>query len=235
MLDIVIEGKGKNALGTALLGRLLEQITAAAGEPLLLRGAGGAFSAGLDLKEVASLSPAGMTEYLKLLELVFSTLYQYPAPTVALVNGHAIAGGCILALCCDARIAAADPSIMIGVNEVALGVVFPPRTLAIVRARLPPKFTDEVLLGGGLYPPEAAKVVGLVDEVSTDAESLARRRLAALAAHPRAAYAQVKRSLRGAAPADLASDAAIDRYVAESIPLWTSPELKARIAAVLSK
>jgi enoyl-CoA hydratase len=233
MKEIILEGKGKNALGSAMMHGLLDDIAAAAGQPLLLRGAGGAFSAGLDLKEVASLAPDQMSVFLHLLENVFTTLYQHPAPTVALVNGHAIAGGCVLAMCCDVRVAAADPSIKIGLNEVALGVVFPPRTLAIVRSRLSPRHADEVLLGAGLYAPDAARTVGFVDEVSADAEPLARHKLEALSAHPRPAYVAVKRAVHGGAPEDLASEDELERYLAESVPLWTGDALKAKIAALL--
>jgi enoyl-CoA hydratase len=233
MKEIILEGKGKNALGSAMMHGILDDIAAAAGQPLLLRGANGAFSAGLDLREVAGLAPDKMAVFLHLLENVFTTLYQHPAPTAALVNGHAIAGGCVLAMCCDVRIAAADPSIKIGLNEVALGVVFPPRTLAIVRSRLPPKFTDEVLLGAALYNPEGARAIGFVDEVSADAEALAKKRLEALAAHPRPAYVAVKRALHGGAPEDLATDDELERYLTESVPLWTGDALKAKIAALL--
>jgi enoyl-CoA hydratase/carnithine racemase len=231
--EVVLDGPGRNALSTTLLQRLLEQLDAAGGRPLLLSGAGAAFSAGLDLREVASQSGEGMSSYLKLLEDVFARLYQYPAPTVALVNGHAIAGGCVLALCCDARVAVADEKVKIGLNETALGVVFPPRTLAIVRARVPPRNQDQELLGAGLYPPDRAKTRGLVDEVVADAPAAARAQLEALARHPRAGYAMLKRALRGAAPADLAPDAALARFLEEGVPIWTGAEVRAKIAAAL--
>lgn len=235
MVDIVLEGKGRNALNSRLLSDILEKLRAARGEPLLVRGAEGtgAFSAGLDLREVASLSTDQMASFIRLLEDVFTTLYLHPAPTVALVNGHAIAGGCVLALCCDDRIAPPDPSIKIGLNETAIGVVFPPRTLAIVRSRLPPRYQDEVLLGGGLYAPEPAKARGLVDAIAADALDAARKKLAALAAHPRAAYTMVKRDLRGDDPQSLATDARVERYIAEAVPIWTGTDLKARIASIL--
>ena len=235
MVDIVLEGKGRNALNTKLLSDILARLQAAHGEPLLVRGADGtgAFSAGLDLREVASLSAGQMAEFIRLLEDVFTTLYLHPAPTVALVNGHAIAGGCVLALCCDYRIAPPDASIKIGLNETAIGVVFPPRTLAIVTSRLPPRYQDEVLLGGGLYAPEPAKSRGLVDEIAADALDAARKKLAALSAHPRAAYTMVKRDLRGDGPESLATDARVERYIAEAVPIWTGTDLKTRVAAIL--
>jgi enoyl-CoA hydratase/carnithine racemase len=142
MVEIRMESKARNALGTASMTRLVDEIAAAGGAPLLVRGAGGAFSAGLDLREVAGLDATQMADFLRLLERLFSALYLYPGPTVALIDGHAIAGGCVLALCCDVRVAAADPTIKIGLNEAALGVVFPPRTLAIVRARVPRRILE---------------------------------------------------------------------------------------------
>jgi enoyl-CoA hydratase len=233
MVDIVLDGKARSALSTRVLTDILAKLTAARGEPLLVRGAEGAFSAGLDLREIASLSPSEMADFIRLLENVFTTLYLHTAPTVALVNGHAIAGGCVLALCCDYRIAPPDPTIKIGLNETAIGVVFPPRTLAIVRSRLPPRYQDEILLGGGLYPPEAARTRGLIDEIADDAPAAARKKLAALSVNPRAAYSMVKRDLRGDGPESLAPDARVERYIAEAVPIWTAPELKTRIAAIL--
>src|SRR5579859_1137554 len=136
MIEIVLDGPGKNSLGTDMMTFLLARLEAAGGQPVLLRGAGDSFSAGLNLREVAGLDREGMARFLELLERCMSTLYVYPGPTVALVNGHAIAGGCILALACDHRVAVSRPSVKIGLNEVALGLRFPPRVLAIVRGRV---------------------------------------------------------------------------------------------------
>jgi enoyl-CoA hydratase/carnithine racemase len=234
MRTITLEGRGRNALGTAIMERLLAELRDAAGAPILITGAPGAFSAGLDLKEVGALEGEAMSTFLRLLERTMSALYLYPGPTAAAVNGHAIAGGCVITLCCDVRVAADDPSIKIGLNETALGLRFPPRTLALCRARLDKRDETEVLLGAALYSPHDALRVGIVDSVSSDPLSVARARLEALAAHPRAIYAQNKRDLRGTEQA-LATDDALDRWLVESTALWTAPELRARIAKVLER
>ena len=106
MVEITMAWKAKNALGTETMTDLRTRLRAAAGAPVLLTGTGDAFSAGLNLKEVASLDVAGMRAFLELLESLMTELFQYPGPVVAHVNGHAIAGGCILALACDHRVAA---------------------------------------------------------------------------------------------------------------------------------
>jgi enoyl-CoA hydratase/carnithine racemase len=231
--EIVLFGPGKNALGLALMESTRRQIEDAAGAPLLLRGEGGAFSAGLNIKEVCSLDANGLVRFLGALDDLVSTLFTYPGPTVACIDGHAIAGGCVLALACDLRIAEDDESLKIGLNETANGLVFPPRVLALVRARVPPGSVDRVVLEAGLYNPRQAFVLGLVDEVVRDAPGVARARVEALARHPPDAYARNKQALR--ADGLLIPPDEDERFVQETIPLWASAETKARLSAALKK
>lgn len=235
MYEIKLEAPGKNALGSKSMAELLDELRKGAGQPLLLTGSGDAFSAGLDLKEVASQDEAGMLAFLELLERVMTALYLYPAPTVACVNGHAIAGGCILALTCDRRVVANGAKIKIGVNEVALGVEYPPRTFEIVRRRVPAQHHEEVILGAGLFDVTNALRLGLVDEIADDAMATARARLEALAANPPRAYAAAKRALRGATPSDLVPDDVQARALRAAVPAWVSPAVKAKLAKVLAR
>ena len=80
MVELLIEGPGKNALGTAVMTSLLARLERAGGAPVLLTGAGDAFSAGLNLKEVAALDAPGMVAFLRTLEALASALYTYPGP-----------------------------------------------------------------------------------------------------------------------------------------------------------
>jgi enoyl-CoA hydratase len=235
MIEIVMNGPAKNALGSEMMTWLVERLREADGAPVLLTGTGDAFSAGLNLKEVVELDAEGMARFLRLLETCMSALYLYPGPTVALVNGHAIAGGGILTLACDYRVAANNPKTRIGLNEVALGVRFPPRVLRIARDRLPTSSHARVLLGAELFPPETAASLGLVDETSADAGTVARTKLAALAVHPADGYAATKRALRGSVETDLASETAEAGWLRESVPVWTGDAVKARIRKVLGK
>jgi enoyl-CoA hydratase len=231
MKEIIIDGPGKNALGTELMQSLRRELKAAGEEPVLLTGVGDAFSAGLDLRQIAELDASGMRRFLELLEDLVLELYMYPGPTVALLNGHAIAGGCVLALCCDHRVARANLRARIGLNEVALGVRFPPRVLALACARLPRRHRERVLLGAELFAPEHARELGLIDEVADDASSRAGERLAALALHPRDAYAATKRALREGELEP--TPAQRSRWIDEDLPAWTSEETKRRIRSVL--
>ncbi|MBK6460950.1 MAG: enoyl-CoA hydratase/isomerase family protein [Myxococcales bacterium] len=233
MVKLTLSGPGRNALSTAVMNACLAQLDAAGGQPLLLSGEGPAFSAGLNLKEVAALDRAGAERFLDVLCRFIDTLYRYPAPTVALVNGHAIAGGCVVAMACDFRIAApasGPNAARMGLNEVALGLRFPPAILDLVRRRVPPQHLETVVLGAGLFPPTEALSLGLLDAVRDDAQEHARAALATLAAHPASAYAAAKRALRP----PLAGSAAEHADFADGgLESWVSPELKARIAALL--
>ncbi len=233
MHEIRMQHPGKNALGNELLGWLESEIDRAGDAPILLTGAADAFSAGLNLKEVAELDARGMEALLRRIDACFRRLYLHPAPTVAYVNGHAIAGGCILAVMCDWRVAVDSPKARIGINEVAIGACIPPLALRVLRHRLSPAALERVVLGAQLFAPADAAAAGLVDEVHAEAEPLARQRLTTLAAHPRGAYAVMKRALR--APVVRADAADERRFVEEEIPLWTSPEMKARVLAVLNR
>ena len=230
MIEIVLSGPGKNALGTSLMSKLRAELKQARPSPVLLRGDGGCFSSGLDLKEVAGLAPAQMRNFLTLLEDLTRELYEYPGPAVAFVNGHAIAGGCVLALCCDHRVASSEPRIRIGLNEVALGVRFPPRVMALAKNRVPRRALERVLLGAELHDPEQALKLGLVDEIGGDAESLARERLAALSRHPPEAYAAAKHSLRHGLLEPTAGERS--RFEREDLPVWTSEAVRSKIRAL---
>ena len=231
MVEIKIAGPGKNALGTQLIDTLLEAISNADGAPILFTGEGDAFSAGLNLKEVESLDPEGMDVFLGRLVSFFRTVWLYPGPTAAAVNGHAIAGGCILAMCCDVSVATDNPKARIGLNEVAIGLRFPPALLRFVHSTVGPQHINEVVLGAGLHSPENALRLGLVDAIDADPVAAATARLKAYAKHPSDAYAATKQDLREGVMQ--ATDAENTRFQKEVVPFWTSPELKAKIRAIL--
>ncbi len=233
MYELKIAGPGKNALGSELMATLQGQLEKAGGRPLLLTGDGDAFSAGLNLKEVASLDADGMNTFLGGLQALTNMLFDYPGPTVALINGHAIAGGCVLALCCDYRVAANVPRAKIGLNELALGLRFPPQLLRLLAHQLTAPVLERVVLTAQLFDPQGALKAGLVDEVAEDAEGVAKARLEALAAIPADAYAAGKATLRGGLTTPNPEE---ERQFRDSvIPAWVSPELKAKIAAVLKR
>ncbi len=231
--DLVLDGPGKNSLGTRMMESILARLDAAKGEPILFSGAGGVLSAGLDLKEIASLDAAGMQRFVALVEELMARIFDHAGPTVACVSGHAIAGGCVMTLCCDHRVMTTDERARIGLNEVALGLVFPPKIFRIVEHRVPPRALHEVTLRAGLHAPKDALRLGLVDELAEDARTTSEARITELAAHPRAAYVATKRAIHEGVTTF--SKTEYDAAVAATLPTWTGDEIKQRVLARLKK
>jgi len=165
---------------------------------VVIVGRDGFFSAGVDLKAVPQLDDAGQRAMVEGINRIFLDWYSFPRPVVCAVNGHAIAGGMILALCGDYRVCARGDG-KFGLTEVKVGVGYPAVAMAIVRAELTPESARVLALGGELIGPEAAREVRLVDELR-DADDVLDRAIEVAtdyAALPREAYARVKDQLRG--------------------------------------
>jgi enoyl-CoA hydratase len=183
----------------------LEEIVAAAGpllaDPpaaLVLAGRPGFFSAGLDLKAIPGYGP---DEYRRLVAGVNEMalgVYALPCPVVCAITGHAIAGGFVLAMCGDQRIAAAGGRY--GLTEAKVGVPFPQAAIGVVRAELSGSAVRALALSARLVDAETCRRLGAFDEVVAPDAVLDRSLEVAreLAALDRDTYALTKRQLRGA-------------------------------------
>ncbi|WP_327586419.1 enoyl-CoA hydratase/isomerase family protein [Nonomuraea sp. NBC_00507] len=132
---------------------------------VVVTGAGRVFSAGVDLKRVVDGGAAYVAEFLPALSGAFRSVFDLGKPVVAAVNGHAIAGGCVLAAACDHRIMASGSG-TIGVPELRVGVPFPHSALEIMRFALGPVGARRAIFDGANHEPDAALALGLVDELS---------------------------------------------------------------------
>ena len=225
-----------SALDLEFLQALRAEIAelADAGTALVLTGTGSAFSAGVDLFRILDGGIDYVAQFIPALSGVFEDLFAYQRPVVAAVNGHAIAGGCVIACCADHRIMA-DGRGRIGVPELLVGVAFPASALVPVRyATGDVGVADLVYTGVTLLPAEALQR-GLVDEVVPEAELLDRAVAKAeqLASLPPAAFAHTKRSLRDRYWTEM--DETGRHRDAEMLEVWKAPETRAAIAAYVEK
>src|SRR5690242_10789011 len=189
-----------NAIGSAFLERLsaqLDAVEASGAAALVLTGEGRAFSAGLDLPEISALDRGALERFIRRFSELMLQVFTLPVPVVAAINGHAIAGGCVLAMQADVRLAAAG-DYRIGLNEVAIGLGLPAVVLETLRCQVSPGSLGPVALEGRLLSPEEAQAFGLVEAVVPPAVLLeqARGRAAGLAALPAPAFRDVKQALR---------------------------------------
>lgn len=183
-----------NAMNVRLLEALdatLENVDDA--DAIAITGEGKAFSAGLALPELILLDRESMTHMISIFEKVMRRVLAFPRATVAAINGHAFAGGCVLALMCDTRVMAAG---QIGLNEIQLGIGLPSIVIEPLKARLSPHAWTPVALEGRVMDPPEALRLGVIDEaVGPDALAARALELATARATAPLAYAQIKRGL----------------------------------------
>jgi len=124
------------------------------------------FSAGLDINEMYKPDPVRMCQFWSALQDVWLKLYGSMFPTAAAINGHAPAGGCLLAMSCEYRIML--PKFTIGLNETQLGIMAPTWFMATMKNTVSLRTAEAALTAGTLFTTEEALRAGLIDEIAID-------------------------------------------------------------------
>jgi enoyl-CoA hydratase/carnithine racemase len=202
---------------------------------IVITGTGDCFCAGLDLKAVPAYGAADLRAMVGEVNAMIARLYGCPKPTVAAVNGHAIAGGLVLALACDRRIGRRRGYRM-GLTEARVGIPFPFGPLTVVRSELDPSVARSLmLLGRNLDDPQDAVRAGILDELAPRRRLLDRAVEVAedLASMPHEGYARIKRQLRGEAVARI--EDAVARGTDPLLEEWLTGETAAASRAVLTR
>lgn len=226
-----------NALNIEYCGIVRRELDALAADgrtrAVVMTGRGDCFSAGADLKTVPNYDAEEQRTLLRALNGLFLAAYRLPVPTVAAINGHAIAGGMVLALAADYRVAV-DEGALFGVTEIRVGISYPATAIEILKAELRPEECRKAVLSGDLCGPQDALARGMVDELRPASGVLPRalEMAAHLAESPRDTYAAVKRQFR--APALMRMAAALDGAEPLAQP-WIGPETQIKAAARLEE
>jgi enoyl-CoA hydratase/carnithine racemase len=219
-----------NAIGPAWLARmetLLDEALSAHPRALVITGYESFFSAGLDLPALDALGREQMSSFVMAFSRTMLRVFELPLPVVAAVNGHAIAGGCVLALQADFRVGA-RAEFRMGLNEVQLGIALPAVVLETLRAQVPPQSLLPIALEGRLFTPQEANALGLLHElVPPDRlEQRATERALELGALPPEAFAAVKRAIR--APVAQHARDLMTEDAANWAGTWSSTEGRSR-------
>jgi enoyl-CoA hydratase/carnithine racemase len=187
-----------NAISPDLVSQLAEVVQNVKQDPgidgLVLTGSNEKFFCiGLDIPRLYELDRDAFASFFRAFHHLCLDLYTLPKPTVAAVTGHATAGGCILAVCCDYRFIA-DGKKFMGFNEVKLGVPVPYRAVCMLRSLLGDRYAREMMESGDFYRPEELLQMGLVDRVLPVDQVVAAavEKVAALGSMPRQGYAMIK-------------------------------------------
>jgi enoyl-CoA hydratase/carnithine racemase len=198
---------------------------------LVLTGRGKFFSFGLDVPALYDLTPDEFTNFLRAFCGLCREMFLFPKPIVAAVNGHAVAGGCVIMLPCDARIAA-DVPMSIALSEVTLGASLFAGTVEMLRYWVSNSTTEEMLLTGRTIDTKEAHRIGLVDQIVEASNLLpaALSRAQKLAAQYGPGYETLRRLIRRPI-ADRWLDTE-EASIAEFVRIWYSPETRAKTKLV---
>jgi enoyl-CoA hydratase len=216
------------------LGAAFDEARLHDGRAVVLTGSGAIFSGGVDLFQVLDGGHRYVAELLPLLRKTLEMVFDFPLPVVAALNGHALAGGCILALACDHRVAA-DRAMKLGIPELVAGVPFIYIGIEIARSALAEGALRDLVYSGRALGLEEALRAGMVDEIVPADRVLERAVEVAeeLARIPGVSFGITKHQLRLSALDRCArlGTAADDR----TVQAWSAPETHAALRSYLER
>jgi enoyl-CoA hydratase/carnithine racemase len=228
-----------NPLNLDLVSQLGDALQRASADPavravVLCSASDKFFSIGLDLPAMINLPRDGFRVFMERFEQLCSDLFACPKPTVAALTGHATAGGCILATCCDYRFIAEGRK-FIGMNEIKLGVPVPFLTHCILGQMVGWRHTRDIADSGEFYGPEAALRMGLVDQILPLVDILPKTLewAAKLGTHPGTGFSEIKRFRTRAVLEQVAAHGAEARE--RFLDAWYSDDARARLREAAAK
>jgi enoyl-CoA hydratase len=210
---LTVDRPPANAMDLVLLEEIVAAVQPFASNPpraLVLAGRPGFFSAGVDLKLAPTYGPENRRRMVAAINAMALGVYELPCPVVGAITGHAVAGGLVLALCTDLRVASSAGRY--GLTEVKVGIAYPQAAIGVVGAELAPHAARRLALGSDLSSATECVHLGVFDELA-EADDVLPRALelaTSLAGFPPEVYARTKGELRAATIAHLRAAAAED-------------------------
>ena len=229
----------RNAISSQMIADLLvalaETAQSASTRVVILTGEGKSFCAGMDLDELRALASRSAAEHLedsRTMARLFRTVYSFPKPLIAAVNGPAIAGGCGLATLADFTLAVPDAKF--GYTEVKIGFI-PALVSVFLRRQIGEKLTRDLCLTGRLFDAVEAKSLGLVNEIVAPDQLLpaARKLAATLIANSPTSLTRTKQLISQMSEADL--DREISMAIQANSTIRSTPDFREGLSSFLEK
>lgn len=194
--------RGKvNALNDTVVDQLRDSFKSLENDPevkaIILTGTEKFFSFGFDIPEFLSFTKIRFTQYLNNFTDLYTYIFVYPKPVIAALNGHTVAGGCMLALACDYRVMVTGKA-KISLNEIGFGSSVFAGSTEMLRFWVGNAKATKILYSGAMYPAEEAKNIGLIHEIASkhDFMDVTRNAASVMASKNPQAFASIKSLLR---------------------------------------
>jgi enoyl-CoA hydratase/carnithine racemase len=195
--------RGKvNALNEAVIDEMagcFKELAVDAGvRAVILTGTGKFFTFGFDIPEFLSYPKESFIRYLTKFTDFCTYLFLYPKPVIAALNGHTVAGGCMIAIACDYRVMASGKAKM-ALNEINFGSSLFAGSVEMMKLLLGQRMAERLVYTGAMYSAEEAYQLGLIDQISSDVDLAGEARKIAMqyAEKDGIAYRSIKKLLRG--------------------------------------
>jgi len=232
---IALERGKVNALNPSVIRELAGRLDEVEGDDavraLVLTGSGNFFTFGFDIPEFLSYPKDEFTKFLVDFTGLYRRIFLFAKPVGAGLNGHTIAGGCMLALACDRRVMALGKG-KISLNEIGFGASVFAGCVEMLRARVGHATAEAVLLSGEMYDAEEALRLGLVDRTAPPERlpQAAVEEAQILGARNREAYRSIKGLLRGPVAEEIERREAAS--IREFADIWYSDETRAMLRKI---
>lgn len=228
--------RGKvNAISRGVVDELRSRFEAAEADPavraVVLTGRRPFFSFGFDVPEFLSFSKADFAAYLTAFTELYTYLFLYPKPVVAALNGHAVAGGCMLALACDRRVMATGKA-RIALNEITFGSSIFAGSTEMLRFQVGNGAAARILYSGTMFSAEEALNLGLVEALDSEEKVVERARTMAteLGSRHASAFRSIKALLRRPVAEEMRRRE--QGSIAEFVEIWYSPSTWAELQKI---
>ncbi|MDF1662994.1 MAG: enoyl-CoA hydratase/isomerase family protein [Planctomycetota bacterium] len=232
-----LEGGKANAMSpdwVAQVAELVKELEASDASSVVMTGYDKYFSAGLDLVTLMGMDRDALRRFIVSFGHLTLSVFRLNRPLIAAVNGHAIAGGCVLAQQADYRFMV-NGKAKTGLREIALGVGLPIVVVETARLRLKPEALIPVCYEGGLFSAAQACALGLMDEAVApeDLETAALEKARSLGSMPGPAFAHIKNSWRRPAVEAIEANLATDTEA--WLDTWYSDEAQGLIGGAIEQ
>ncbi len=198
---------------------------------VILTGRGRFFSFGFDIPEFMSFSREDFSRYLIKFTDLYARIFLFPKPVIAALNGHTIAGGCMIASACDYRLMVKGKA-KISLNEITFGSSVFAGSTAILKYCVGTVNAQEILYSGRMYTAEEALALGLVNTVTSEDDLLIKAEMAAkdFAAKDPVAFKSIKRLLRRHAMEEIARFE--EESIKEFVEIWYSETMRRNLSRI---